>query len=119
MYFGTGYSNPYTDGRYPERYVAYSVAAWPDYADGGQYITRIDITDPAVTLYGLTAGSSFEEFDAVFRGMGYALHTLDDGFTVTHTAAKHGVSFIFQAVQGGGAVLSVSADISNRENICF
>lgn len=35
------------------------------YADGGEYVTDIKVTDTAAKVYGLTDESTFEEFDSV------------------------------------------------------
>ncbi len=49
QYYGSGYL-PATDedGNEvdPDYYVKYMITAWPDYADGGEYITAIDFNDP-------------------------------------------------------------------------
>ena len=51
----------------------YLISAWPDYADGGSFVTNINITDPTVTVYGLIVESSFGDFDEVFGSIGYEL----------------------------------------------
>ena len=76
QYYGSGYLPALHEDGYevdPEYYVKYKITAWPDYADGGQYITSIDFNDPKVTVYGLTINSSFDEFERIFSEMGYEL----------------------------------------------
>ena len=33
------------------------ITAWPDYADGGEFVTDITVTVPAVKVYGLIVDS--------------------------------------------------------------
>ena len=42
-----------TQGGKPNVRVSYLLTAWPDYADDGQYVTTIEITDPAVFVLSL------------------------------------------------------------------
>lgn len=106
----------------PEHYVSYVISAWPDYADGGQFVTAITITDPAVTIYGLTIASTYEEFDAVFEPLGYEL-SWSEGAIETRIAIKDGIAFrLTRAVEDNPDVVPVfriSAEISNREGIVF
>ena len=53
-----GYGKGYQDGM--EETVIYGLTSYPDYADGNVYITEIKITDPNVTIYGLTLNSDWE-----------------------------------------------------------
>ena len=69
QYYGTGYLPALDEDGYivdPVYYVIYTISAWPDYADGGHYITSIDFNDPKVTVYGLTVNSSYDEFERIF-----------------------------------------------------
>lgn len=124
-FLGSGYKkNADTDGsdQHPDHYVSYVITAWPDYADGGQFVTDITITDPAVTVYGLTIGSTYEEFDAVFEPLGYEL-SWGDGAIETRVATKDGITFrLTRAVDGNPDVvpeLRISAEVTNREGIVF
>lgn len=118
VYYGTGYHAFYTElyGRQrPEHCVTYYVTAYPDYADGGQFVTRIEITDPEACVYGLTLNSDPEAFNAVFQKMGLALSTADDCGQVQHQARRDNITFILEP----GRRLVIDAAVSNRENICF
>ena len=124
-FLGSGYKkNADTDGsdQHPDHYVSYVITAWPDYADGGQFVTDITITDPAVTVYGLTIGSTYEEFDAVFEPLGYEL-SWGEGAIKTRVATKDGITFrLTCAVDGNPDVVPVfriSAEVTNREGIVF
>ena len=43
-----------------EEKVVYGLTPYPDHADRNLYITRIEITDPNITIYGLTINSDWE-----------------------------------------------------------
>ena len=124
-FLGSGYKKTQgEDGsdQHPDHYVSYVITAWPDYADGGQFVTDITITDPAVTVYGLTIGSTYEEFDAVFEPLGYEL-SWGEGAIKTRVATKDGITFrLTCAVDGNPDVVPVfriSAEVTNREGIVF
>lgn len=123
-FYGKGYA-PSTDedGRTvpPRHYVSYHISAYPDYADGGKYVTAITITDPTVTVYGLTVNSSFEEYDAVFRDMGYVIEVKETAGGRWFIAKKYGdISFYFDEDAGNGdPKLTIRATVSNRDGIVF
>lgn len=99
---------------YPDVWVSYKLTAWPDYSDGGNYITRIEITDPAVSVYGLTVESEPEEFERVMKSMGYKVEWTDTGIQ----GASKG-RFIFLIDRGDEPVFRIIADVSNRKGIVF
>lgn len=124
-FLGSGYKkNEDASGanQHPKNYVSYVISAWPDYADGGQFVTDITVTDPAVTVYGLTIASTYEEFDAVFEQLGYEL-SWSDGAIETRVAKKDGITIrLTRAVEDNpdvDPVLRISAEITNREGIVF
>ena len=106
----------------PEHYASYVITAWPDYADGGQFVTDITVTDPAVTVYGLTIASTYEEFDAVFEQLGYEL-SWSEGAIETRIATKDGITFrLTRAVDDNPDVvpqIRISAEVTNREGIVY
>lgn len=121
-YYGKGYS-PVTDSEgnetKPEYYVTYLVSAYPDYADGGQYITRIEITDPTVLVHGITVESPFEEFEAVFKAMDYETYISEHSSHVQYNAkSKDGISYTLY-VSSDTKKLTIQADVTNREGIQF
>lgn len=124
-FLGSAYKkNADADGsdQHPEHYVSYVITAWPDYADGGQFVTDITVTDPAVKVYGLTTASTFEEFDAVFEPLGYEL-SWSEGAIKTRVATKDGITFrLTRAVEDNPDVvpqIRISAEVTNREGIVF
>lgn len=115
-YYGTGYVPGVDEGGQqtdPEQKVIYTVTAFPDYSSGKHAVTRITITDPAVTVFGLNCSSAAEEWDAVFREMGW--ETEDLGNTGIARAAVKGK---YRVVYGGGT-LTISVEVTNRFGIVF
>ena len=124
-FLGSGYKkneDPTGSNQHPEHYVSYVITAWPDYADGGEFVTDITVTDPAVMVYGLTIESTYEEFDAVFEQLGYEL-SWSEGAIQTRVATKDGVTFrLTRAVEDNQDVvpqIRISAEVTNREGIVF
>ena len=124
-FLGSGYKkneDPTGSNQHPEHYVSYVITAWPDYADGGEFVTDITVTDPAVTVYGLTIESTYEEFDAVFEQLGYEL-SWSEGAIKTRVATKDGITFrLTRAVEDNPDVVpvfSITAEVTNREGIVF
>ena len=124
-FLGSGYKkneDPTGSNQHPEHYVSYVITAWPDYADGGEFVTDITVTDPDVKVYGLTIASTYEEFDAVFEPLGYEL-SWSDGAIETRVATKNGITFrLTRAVDDNPNVIPmfrVSAEVTNREGIVY
>ena len=123
-YYGKGYS-PVTDSEgnvtKPEYYVTYLVSAYPDYADGGQYITKIEITDPSVMVHGITVNSSFKEFAAVFKALGYTASVAEkDGCVQYNAKNKDGISYtIYLSNLNNTKKMTIQAEVTNREGIIF
>ena len=73
-YYGSGYV-PTTDANGeqidPEECVIYTVTSYPDYASHKQHITRISITDPTVSVYGLTVNSTWDEISSTMKNEGF------------------------------------------------
>jgi len=101
-------------GERPYVRVSYILTAWPDYADDGEYVTKIEITDPAVPVYGLTVESEPAEFERVMKSMGYKVETVDDGL---QRAVRD--RFTFSIYRGDTPKFTISAEVSNREGIVF
>jgi hypothetical protein len=121
QYYGSGYMPETDENGYeadPEYYVKYLITAWPDYADGGKYITLIEFTDPKVKLYGLTVDSSLDEFEQIFSKMRYDI-TKDSSQTYERiSASKKGISFSLEIVNGKRK-FSIRAEVTNRKGIVF
>ena len=112
-YYGTGYVPTLgEEGQQidPEHCVIYTVTNYPDYSSNSLCITRITITDPAVTLYGLSLSSNADEIRSVMGS---------EGFTVTESgtaikAEKDNLRFIFSK-----DAITVSAEVTNHFGIIY
>ncbi len=121
QFYGLGYApafDEYGNETLPDVYVTYLISAWPDYADGGQYVTQIEFTDPKIEVFGLSVNSSFEEFERVFNELGYEVVSSEMGTVTERVASKDGISFALRKINEK-AVFSINAKVSNRENIIF
>ena len=124
-YLGSGYeklTDEYGRDSKPTYYVSYLVTAYPDYADGGEYITKIGITDPDIDVFGINVNSTIADFDAVFEAMGFTLSDADGGSAYTvRVAQKDGISFaLTQGKDGAQNIipeLTVRAEVTNRDGI--
>ena len=121
LYFGEGYraAESPEEGTvvYPEHYVTYTVTAYPDVSSNGARfytVTRIEVTDPAVSIGGITCDSTLEEFDAVFGGLGCSIQ--DKGIIHIATYGNTGISF---ADYDGKEIITVWVNVPNREGIDF
>ena len=112
-YYGTGYVPTLgEEGQQidPEHCVIYTVTNYPDYSSNSLCITRITITDPAVTLYGLSLSSNADEIRSVMES---------EGFTVTESgtalkAEKDNLRFTFSK-----DAIIVSAEVTNHFGIIY
>ena len=117
MYYGKGYAPTLTDEGYdirPEYYVIYTLTAYPDYSSKGDFVTDIEITDPAISIYGITCNSSREEFDKVFLDLGCEIE--DNGVIHRATYGKTRISFCDYE---SGRKITISVEVSNRQGIVF
>ena len=108
------YNSGYEEG--DEYYVRYLVSAYPDYADGGSVVTRIDCTDPNVTFFD---GCTVENCDALFgylSGEGFEIiNSGDNPSSVTNaTNGKITVSH-----DSKSKIITFSYEVSNRDGIVF
>ena len=94
--------------------VIYTITAYPDYSDGGEFITQIDITDPQVSVYGITCNSSFDDFDKTFQDLGCTIQDKGWGHV-----ASYGVFTISLLSNSEAAKISVRVEVTNREGIDF
>ncbi|MBP3479495.1 MAG: hypothetical protein J6K03_08465 [Oscillospiraceae bacterium] len=117
-YLGKGYKSLIDENgeqHYPNEYVSYIISAYPDYADGGSYITGITIADPNVEVYGVSIDSSLEDFDQIFSEMGYEISVAAGSAENAHRAQKDGIVFVFSHRRS----ITIRAQVSNREGIQF
>lgn len=98
----------------PEHCVIYTVSPYPDYSSGGQYVTRIAITDPQVTVYGITCGSTLQDFDATFENLGCTIQ--DKGLIHIATYGKVKIAL---ASYDENKELTVWVEVTNKQGIDF
>ena len=112
-YYGTGYVPALDeDGQQidPEHCVVYTVTNYPDYSTNSRHVTRIEITDPAVTIYGLSLSSSAEEIRSTMTA---------EGFTVTGSdtalrAERDNFLFTFSKDK-----ITIRAEVTNHFGIVY
>lgn len=75
----------------PEHCVVYTVTAYPDYVSRRSHITHIRITDPTVTIDGLTFESHIEDIENTMKRKGFKIEYSAGGLT----ARKGRYTFIF------------------------
>lgn len=114
---GEVFEPPYPD---PPYYVKYLVSAYPDYSDGGQYVTQIKITDPKVDVYGINCESTLDEFNRAMRTHGYEVTILHESpYSCAHTAKLGGNAWINFIKKDGESTLIIGVTITNKNNIVF
>lgn len=119
QFYGKGYYPESVDEEgnavEPKHCVKYLVGAYPDEADGGQFIVKIDITDPNVGVYGLTCESAFDEFDNAMQERGY---TITKETTVSHTATLGKVKFVLVRAENAKC-LKIDVEVTNSSGIDY
>ncbi len=117
--------------RAPEVYVSYVVTPWPDYADGenGFFVTRINIADPEVGVFGVTMNSTQEEFILQMEKNGLTVVTAyedDPGwspenprFALVAFSPNGEYEIRLSRSADGNVIFYIDAPVSNRDNIVF
>lgn len=99
----------------PDIHVTYLITGYPDTLDG-RAITRISITDPTTTVYGLTMNSSSE--DIVNRMKKIGAKKLDSGEasddTEHYSYLIGNCTFVFSKVS-----IYISAPVTNNSHIVY
>ncbi len=117
-YYGIGYSSDSTE------YVSYLITAYPDYADGGEFVTSIKITDPSVNIInGLTIESDPDMWDAKLTELGLERQMLTDiPDTIEFRAewqSPDGKFTVLLTKINGKYEFVMRAKVENRDNIIF
>ncbi len=109
-YYGLGYEVG------DEEYVSYHITAYPDYANGGSFVTRIEVTDPNVKIIGgLTCKSETNLWNKVLTERGFENKEL----STTHGVWESGKFMIRISQNDGKCSFMMSAEVTNRLNIVF
>ncbi len=112
-YYGIGYVPTIDENGQqvdPEHCVIYTVTNYPDYSNNSRHVTRIEITDPDVRVYGLSISSTAEEIKSVMTA---------EGFTVTESgtalrAEKDNFRFTFSR-----DAITIYAEVTNHFGIVY
>ena len=98
----------------PDIYVTYIITSYPDYSSGDQCVTCIVITDPKVTVFGLSTESDPAEFDRVLKNKGFKVEVEEYGAVPIHRASKGDISIHFE-----NKTITIRAEVTNKEGIVF
>ena len=112
-YYGKGYIPTIDDDGQqidPEHCVIYTLTNYPDYSSNSLCVTRVEITDPAVRVYGLSISSTVEEIKKIMTS---------EGFTVTESgtavrAERDNFSFTFSKDK-----ITIRAEVTNHFGIVY
>lgn len=114
-YYGSAYT-PAVGGNGletdPDECVIYTVAPYPDASSEARHVVRITITDPAVSVYGITLNSADAEIAAAMKGNGFRLVSGDTAGGMTFK--KGGFTFRFDS----GKIV-ISAATTNKKGIQY
>ena len=94
----------------PEHCVIYTVTNYPDYSSNSRHVTRIEITDPAVRVYGLSISSTAEEIKSVMTAEGFTV--IESGTAVR--AERENFRFTFSKDK-----ITISAEVTNHLGIVY
>ncbi len=118
VYYGKGYLpeeiNEDSVIIQPEHCVVYTVTAYPDYSSGGRFVTRIEITDPQISVYGITCDSDLRDFDETFKNLGCTVQ--DKGLLHIATYGRFKIAL---ASYGEENTLTVWVEVTNKQGIVF
>ena len=107
----------------PDEYVSYTLSAWPDYADfdeTGYHVTKIVITDPEISVHGVTTHSSRVEFRKTMTEAGFIIEDpVENGDSFIEDASTPGGTFSIRFESGEEGKITVVAPVSNRDGIEF
>lgn len=93
----------------------YTVSAYPDYSDGGEYITRIETTDTSIDILGFYIGEAIT-IDEVTKQMEALGYTQDINNSTIYSNGPVGIQLYIDDVIYR---MDVFIEISNADNIVF
>ncbi len=91
----------------PDVHVTYLLSAYPDYSDGGLYVTSISITDPTINVYGLTMASRTEDIISTMTSIGFSKGA-------ENRYSKNNCVFTFRESE-----IIIGAEVTNKKGINF
>ena len=116
VYYGKGYepvTDEYGEQIDPPYCVKYKISAYPDYSDGGSYVTHIFVSDPEVRVRGLTTLATGEDFILLYEGLGYEVSGYDNGI---YEATKGSFTVVFDTA---AKTFTVEAKATNTTGIDY
>jgi hypothetical protein len=114
-YYGKGYTPTVDENgeqKDPEECVIYTITNYPDYMSRNKHVTRITITDPNVTVYGLSMNSSNEDIEATMKSNGFKAVEIGDRGYVEWVKGKFHIQF-------SDEVIRIKVEVSNFLKIQF
>lgn len=117
QYYGKGYEPISVDDEQVYIHppcVIYTITAYPDYADGGQFVTGIKITDPQISIYGITCNSTLQDFDKTFENLGCTIQDVGSSHVATYKKVKIALSSY-----NDSKTLTVWVEVTNNYGIVF
>ena len=107
----------------PDECVVYTLTAWPDYADfdeTGYHVTKITVTDPEISFYGVTTKSNRVEFRKALTEAGFIIEDPEenDGAFI-EVASTPGGTFSIRFEPGENGMIIITAPVTNRDNIQY
>ena len=114
-YYGKRYTpstGPNGEQKDPQACVIYTVTSYPDHSSRRQHVTRIAITDPGITLYGVTLRSSAEEIDTAMKKNGFRAEQHPNTNGQVYSRGKYTFRF-------SGDAISLSVKVRNLSGIQF
>lgn len=117
---GTFGGNMYLDDRYervqgesmieaPKKAILYTVTNYPDYSSKNRAVTYISITDPDITVYGLTINSKQNDIQYKMNKMGFKQ---DKEATSIYTKGDYRFSFT-------ESFINFSINVTNKDGIVY
>jgi hypothetical protein len=107
-------------GELPSTYVLYSVTSYPDAMSKKKCITRIDVQDPNIDIFGFSIGDSSQAFGELLREKGfqpYKDYNEDmDRFKKGKVIIYFGIDHEMQTISNG---ITVMVDTTNYFGIVF
>ena len=113
-YYGKGYVPTTTASGVqidPEHCVIYTVTSYPDYSDKAQHVTRIYITDPEISFYGISLNSSFDDFERFITQQGFEI-TESSEHQRTAKKGKYSITFTKEWIM-------IRVKVENKAGIIF
>lgn len=113
VYLGSAYSIK-EDGMLsplPQIYVAYHITGYPDTTSQDKAVTRIEITDPEITFYGITLNSETKQIETAMKNEKFDVSYNEQGYL---NASKKSVNFVFYKNS-----IRITATVTNSQNVQY